>query len=78
MTQYKYTVIFEPAEEGGYIVYVPALKGLATQGETLEEAREMARDAILCYLETLKAKNLPIPQDKPDFVPIADKLTFAL
>lgn len=78
MKELQFTVIYEPAEEGGYIVYVPALKGLVTQGETLEEAHEMARDAIQCYLETLKARNLPIPQDKPDFIPIADRLAFAL
>ncbi len=78
MKELEYTVIFEPAEEGGYVVYVPALKGLVTQGETLEQAREMARDAILCYLETLKARNLPLPQDKSDFVPVTDKLAFAV
>lgn len=33
----KYTAIFEPAEEGGYVVSVPALPGCATQGETFEK-----------------------------------------
>ncbi len=50
---YQYTVFYEPAEEGGYIVHVPALPGCVTEGDTLEEAREMARDAIQCYLESL-------------------------
>ena len=50
---HRYTVNFEPAEEGGYVVHVPALNGAATQGETLEEAREMAKDLIIGYLETL-------------------------
>jgi hypothetical protein len=36
--QYEYTVIFEPAEEGGYVVTVPALPGLHTEGDTFEEA----------------------------------------
>jgi hypothetical protein len=35
--------------------------GLATQGETLEEAREMARDAIMGYLESLAAHSEPVP-----------------
>jgi predicted RNase H-like HicB family nuclease len=66
MRLYRYTVIFEPAEEGGYCVFVPALNGLATQGETLEEAREMARDAIEGYLETLKDKGIDAPiEDLP-------------
>ena len=61
MPIYRYTVIFEPAEEGGYCVFVPALNGLATQGETLEEAREMARDAIIGYIESMNAHGDPVP-----------------
>jgi predicted RNase H-like HicB family nuclease len=61
MNIYRYTVVIEPAEEGGYCVFVPALNGLATQGETLEEAREMARDAIAGHLESLVAHGDPIP-----------------
>jgi antitoxin HicB len=38
--------LFEPAEEGGYVVTRPALPGLVTEGDTLDDAREMARDAI--------------------------------
>jgi hypothetical protein len=36
--------ISEP--EGGYTVTCPALPGLATYSETLDQAREMARDAM--------------------------------
>ena len=46
--------MFEPAPEGGYVVCVPALPGCVTAGETLEEAREMAGDAIRCYVGSLK------------------------
>lgn len=53
MTVYRYKVVIEPAEEGGYCVFVPALNNLATQGETLEESREMAKEAIIGYLEAL-------------------------
>ena len=75
MTQYKYTVIFEPAEEGGYIVRVPALPGCYTQGETLEEAKEMAREAIALHIETLKANNLPVPnEDDLDSMTLADQI----
>lgn len=31
-------VILEPAEEGGYTVYVPSLPGCISEGETEEEA----------------------------------------
>jgi len=62
-TEYTYTLLFEPVEEGGYVVTCPALPGLVTEGDTLEEAREMAKDAIRGYLESLRKDGLPIPHD---------------
>jgi len=59
----NYTVIFEPAEEGGFIIHVPALPGCHTQGETLDEAYRMAQDAILGYIETLRDLKEEIPQE---------------
>ena len=63
MTEYSYTVLLEPAEEGGFIVTCPALPGLVTEGDTLEEARAMAEDAIRGYIESLRKDDLPIPSD---------------
>lgn len=62
--EYNYTVLFEPAEEGGYVVTCPALPGLVTEGNTLDEARAMAADAIHEYLESLRKDGQPIPPDK--------------
>jgi antitoxin HicB len=64
MAEYSYTVLFEPAEEGGFIVTCPALPGLVTEGDTLEEARAMAEDAIRAYIESLGKDRMPIPCDK--------------
>ncbi len=61
MPQYQYTVVFEPAEEGGYVVTVPALPGLVTEGDSLEEARAMVKDAIRGYLESLVKHGEEIP-----------------
>ena len=61
---YTYTVVFEPALEGGYTVTCPALPGVVTEGDTLEEARRMAKEAIECYLESLQMDGLPIPTTK--------------
>jgi predicted RNase H-like HicB family nuclease len=52
--QYIYNAVFEPAEEGGFVVFFPAFPGLATQGETLDEARAMAIDCLRAYLESLR------------------------
>ena len=62
--EYRYTIIIEPAEGGGYIVTVPALDHIVTQGETLAEAREMAKDLIKGYLESLIKDGEPIPAEK--------------
>jgi antitoxin HicB len=64
MTEYSYTVLFEPAEEGGFVVTCPALPGLVTEGDTIEEARAMAEDAIRGYIQSLRKDHLPIPSDK--------------
>lgn len=55
---YQYEVLFDPNGEG-YTVTVPKLPGLVTEGGNLKEAREMARDAIRCYLEALLKDTLP-------------------
>lgn len=44
--EYAYAAVFEPAEEGGYVVRFPAFGYLATQGETLADARQMAIDCL--------------------------------
>ena len=62
MSEYTYTIILEPdPEEGGYTVTVPVLPGCVTQGETIEEAIVMAKDAIRLFIETLMAEGQPVP-----------------
>lgn len=53
----KFNIILEKAEEGGYNVKVPALDGCFTQGDTEEEAMTNAKEAIVCYLESLEKIN---------------------
>lgn len=47
----RLTVVLEPQEEGGFTVFVPALRGCISQGETREEAIENIKEAITLYLE---------------------------
>jgi antitoxin HicB len=52
--EYTFKMLFEPAEEGGYVVTCPALPGLVTEDDTLAEAKRMAKDAIRGYLDSLQ------------------------
>jgi predicted RNase H-like HicB family nuclease/DNA-binding Xre family transcriptional regulator len=47
----KFTAIYELTEDGWWVVSVPEIPGAHSQGETLEEAREMIRDAVRMLLE---------------------------
>jgi antitoxin HicB len=59
-----YTVLLTPEpNEGGYSVRVPSLPGLATQGNTYDEAIAAARSAIAFHLECLEAEGEPIPEE---------------
>ncbi|MHB0871116.1 MAG: type II toxin-antitoxin system HicB family antitoxin [Chloroflexota bacterium] len=67
MKEYRYTIILHPEpEEGGYSVTVPALPGCFAQGDTLEEAVAMAREAIATHIEGLIEDGEPVPvEDAP-------------
>lgn len=64
--KYKMDFIWSE-EDSAYIVRVPELPGCVTHGETIEEAVEMAKEAIEGYIETLKKMGKPVP------VPLAEK-----
>ena len=77
--QYRFTVLFEPSEEGGYVATCPALPGLVTEGDTLQEARRMAKEAIRCYLESLLKDGQPVPADvRLRRAPIKEKVDVVL
>lgn len=63
MQKLSYRILFRPEPEGGYTVFVPTFPGCITYGETLEEARTMAIDAIKLYLKSLKKHHEKIPDD---------------
>jgi predicted RNase H-like HicB family nuclease len=50
MATSRFAVVLEPDEEGGFTVLVPSLPGVVTQGESVEEALDNARDAIALTL----------------------------
>ncbi|MCC6366525.1 MAG: type II toxin-antitoxin system HicB family antitoxin [Bryobacterales bacterium] len=74
--EFSYSVFYQQAPEGGYVVSVPALPGCHTQGDTLEEAGRNVKEAIALYLESLAAHGEPIPEEGQSFqgrvtVPVA-------
>jgi len=72
--RHTFTVVLEPAEEGGFIVTVPALPELGTQGDTYDEAMANVREAIELVIEDRRARGEPIPADvKPQL----DRVTVA-
>jgi antitoxin HicB len=73
-----FTAVFEPAEEGGYVVTFPAIPNLATQGETLDEARAMAQDCLRCYLGGLSADGLPLPDGEAPREAVREAITVDL
>jgi antitoxin HicB len=78
-SEYSFTVFFEPAAEGGYVVKCPALPGLVTEGDSLSETRRTAKDAILAYLESLRKDGEPIPKDPKLFSdPVKEKISVAI
>ena len=61
--RYHYNILLRPEPEGGYTALVPALPGCVTYGRTVDEAREMAKDAIAGYIASLRKHDDPIPSD---------------
>ena len=48
-----FTVVYELAQEGGYVAYAPGLPGCNTQGDTIEKAEKNITEAIELYLQEI-------------------------
>ena len=65
MNQLTYRILLNNETEGGFTVSVPALPGCVTYGDTIDEARSMAKEAIEGYIEALEDDDLPVPDELP-------------
>lgn len=67
LSEYRYTIILRPEpEEGGCSVTVPPLPGCLAQGDSLEEAVAMAKEAIAVHIQGLIEDGEPVPtEDSP-------------
>lgn len=61
-----YQEVIKSAKEGGYVGYVPDLKGCITQAETKAEIVEMLEDAKKCWIEAALEDGLDIPEPLSD------------
>jgi predicted RNase H-like HicB family nuclease len=66
--EFDLVIVAEP--EGGYSVFVPELPGVATQGDTIEEAHANAQETIEAYLKVMHEDGLPIPTVHRDRVAV--------
>lgn len=65
MKLYKFTTVFIPEKgDAGYNVSVPAFPEICTCGDSIEEARFMAQDALELVVESRLEEGEPIPADK--------------
>ena len=74
MSSRLYTILLDPdSETGTFTVTVPALPGVVTQGDTLEEAIAMAKDAIHLHVEALIAHGERVPEERsrPQLITLA-------
>jgi predicted RNase H-like HicB family nuclease len=53
----SYRILLRKEPEGGYTVTVPSLPGCITYGDTIEDAKKMAKEAIELYIESLREHN---------------------
>lgn len=60
-SEFKYPMVIYPAEEGGYVAEVPALKGCLAQGDTLVECLEELEEVQTLWLESAKRHKEKVP-----------------
>lgn len=67
MNKLFYPAVFQVEEEGGYSVYFPDIEGCNTEGDTVEEAYDMAFNALGLTMSYFQDNKLEIPEpSKPE------------
>ena len=56
----KYLIVYEKSDTG-WGAYAPDLPGLGVAGKTLDEVKELIREAIAFHLEGIRAHGDPMP-----------------
>lgn len=61
--EYRFTVIIESCEEGGYFATCPVFPGCHVEGESYEETISEMRLAINAFIADYKEEGETIPED---------------
>ena len=69
----RYPIVIHKDPDSDYGVTVPDLPGCFSGGDTLDEAIEMAHEAIICHVEGLLMDGQPIPDKLPMEAHLADE-----
>ena len=73
MNKMFYPAIFHPAEEGGFWVEFPDIPECLTQGDDMQQAYEMAVEALGLSLTTMERDGEEIPDmSTPDKIQVVD------
>jgi predicted RNase H-like HicB family nuclease len=69
----KYLVIYEKSSNG-WGAYAPDLPGLGVAGSTLNETKDLIREAIEFHIEGMKAngESIPEPSALTEYVSVGD------
>ena len=70
MNRLFYPALFHKAEEGGFWISFPDIPECLTEGDNMEDAYNMAIDALGLCLEDMEKNNIPFPEPSP-----VDKIT---
>ena len=62
--EYRFAVIIEPCEDGGFFGNCPALQGCHVEGETYEETVSEMRKTINAFIEDYLKDGQKIPDDE--------------
>lgn len=74
MDRYIFPAIFEPGEKKGYTVSFPDLPGCITEGDNMEEALHMAKEALELHLYGMEEDQDEIPNpSRPEELKVPEK-----
>jgi predicted RNase H-like HicB family nuclease/DNA-binding XRE family transcriptional regulator len=66
--------VFKKEEEGGYTAFCPNVEGVFSEGDTLEEARQMIKEALEGVIAVALEENLENYFDNSEYIPNAGEI----